>query len=160
MNLFKWLTAPLWLHERLWLLAWFLLRFSARGKASTPGHSLWLLTATCWEWREQLYESEPLLGVRWLNHHGDRRGSPIHSLHGDEILYFPGGQDQELWPPTLLLIDLLLTIQNAEGSDYPTNKAKSESSVDLSGTFEISAVLSHWRRWRSIKIVDRAENLT
>ncbi len=61
MNLFKWLTAPLWLYERLWLLPRLLLWFSVRWKAITP--ALWLLTATCWAWTEQLCEWEPPL--RW-----------------------------------------------------------------------------------------------
>lgn len=72
-------------------------------------------------------------GVRWLSHHGDRRVLPINSSHGDEMLYFPGGWDRELWPSTLLLIDPLSKIPNAESSDYSEKQKINhgrESSVD------------------------------
>lgn len=49
-------------------------------------------------------------GVKWLSYHGNTRGCPIRSLHGNEILCFPGGLALELWPPTLLLM---------RANDYP-----------------------------------------
>ncbi len=107
MNLFKWLTAPLWLlwetltpdfgitmifcemkshHSRLCIM------IAHCYLLSMNRTTLWVGTTT---------------GVRWLNHHGNRKGRPINSLHRDEILYFSEGGNQELCPPTLLLIDLV-----------------------------------------------------
>lgn len=109
--------------------------YNSREKANIPGHSLWLLTATRWVRKEQP-------GVRCLNYHGDTRGCPINSLHGNGMLYFPAGRDRELWPAALLLQRALIT---------PWTKPNhgGESSVDLWGMFEACAVFSLWNGWRS-----------
>lgn len=59
-----------------------------------------------------------------LNYRGDTRGCPINSLHGNEMLYFPGGRDRELRPAALLPQRALIT---------PRTKPNhgGESSVDL-----------------------------
>lgn len=45
---FKWLSAPLWLYERLWLLDWFLLWFSVRGKKSRHSRSFIVIALCFW----------------------------------------------------------------------------------------------------------------
>lgn len=140
LNLYKWLTAP------LWHLPWFLLCFSVRWKASTPGHSLWLVMATCWVSSERLCKREPPPAVRWLDRHGESKKPPHQFLEWEwnTLFFFWRTSSRAVtshstahWPTSEDL--------KCRGLDYPVSKTKSWRSVKCKLGLRFS---SHWRNWR------------
>lgn len=143
MNFSSWLIAPPWLYEKLSLLSWVLQWFSDR-----PKPTLQVTHCNCSLLFTVYKKEHGTAGVRWLNYHGDTRGCPISSLHGEwNSLFFLKDEIESC--------DLLLSCCGGLSLSREQSQITEESQVLTYEMFE-AAAYSHFGSAKEAAIDERA----